>query len=154
MSEEFSMKAEFTMATAEELEALQECLEHLDMEEKEEARQMLAERALQHAQAQQADLIADGSDYDSKSDIVRMYLGTYQDSVDDHELTLDLKGGTGNFRAEGYDRDAIDFCSAVILLLVAMGASDINASASSAFWAARWKSDINNGVIMTYATEE
>lgn len=154
MPEEFSMSATFSMASVEELEALQECFEHLDMEEKDEARQMMAARALNMAQAQQGALIIEGSDYDDKSDIVRMYLGTYQDSVDDHELTIDLENRTGKFWAEGYDHDAIDFCSAVILVLIAMGATDIKSRASSAFWYAKWSSDSENRVEVTFETEE
>lgn len=154
MSEEFSMSATFSMKSKEELEALQGLFEHLDLYEVEDARQLMAARELQRAQAQQEALIIDGSNYDGSSDLAKMYIGTYQDSVDDHELTIDPETKAGKFWAKGYDHDAIDFCTAVILVLIAMGATNIKSRAVSAFWNASWASDDENRVEVTFETEE
>ena len=138
MSEEFYMSATFEMQSVEQMEALETLIEHFDLCEVDEARALLAQNHLSKAQGL-IDQLTDGhSDYDNESDLVKMFVDTYNDSADDMELTIDESGIKAEISVEGWDREAIDFCAALVLILVAMGADRIQAKAGSAMWNARW----------------
>jgi hypothetical protein len=154
MSEEFSMKVSFTLDSAKKNEDFEAMFEHLEMEEAEEAGALLNKYNLSAAQQQVDALTSPYSDYGDGTDLVDMYTSTYNDNVSDAALTLGAPGSKSNIEVEGHDHDADDFCAALVLILVAMGAADIDAEGGSPHWLARWSTNESGQVQLTFEEEE
>jgi hypothetical protein len=154
MSEEFSMSASFEMASNNHMTDLQTLLEHLDLYETEAARKLLANYRLAAAQEQIESLTSPHSSYNKSCDLVDMYIAAYDDSVSDFELSTDESRLIATLSVDGHDHDADDFCAALVLVLLAIGAKNIEASGGSPFWNAKWYSDAANNVHLEYSEEE
>lgn len=154
MSEEFSMTVTFTTDDEEHLEAVETLLEHLDLYEENEARELLSQYQSSKAQQQISELTSPHSGYDNESDLIKMYINTYQDSVADDERDFDSSKLEGKIEIEGHDHEADDFCASLVLVLIGMGVSKIKANAGSSFWYAQWKSDNNNYVSLDFEAGE
>ncbi|MEJ2612781.1 MAG: hypothetical protein P8179_22660 [Candidatus Thiodiazotropha sp.] len=154
MSEEFSMSVSFATEDAEQMEAVEILLEHLDLHEEVDARELLEQYHLSAAQRLIEDLTSPHSNYDNQSELIKMYINTYQDSVGIDERDFDTSSLQGKIEVEGQDHEADDFCAALVLVLVGMGVKQLNARAGSSFWFARWKSDEKNHVTLEFEEGE
>jgi hypothetical protein len=154
MSEEFYMNVSFELPDTSRMKQLEILIEHLDLSETDAARALLSGYNLASAQAMIDELTTGYSDYSSDEDLVQMYLDTYNDSVDDMELKLDQSTCKGEISVEGYDREADDFCAALVLILVAIGATGINAKAGSAMWNASWIQSESGEIQLDFEAEE
>lgn len=146
MSEEFFMNVSFELPDANRIEQLETLIEHLDLSETDEARTLLGGYKLAEAQAMIENLTAKHSYYPNGYDLVQMYEDTYNDSVDDFELEIEVVDLKAEISVEGHDREADDFCSALVLVLIAIGARRINAKAGAPMWNATW-SESDQGVM-------
>lgn len=153
MSEEFSITASFEMNSHAQMSELQTLLEHLDLYETAEASSILAKHDIADAQQKIKLLTSPHSDYDNSSNLIDMYIATHDDNVEDVKLVINESGLVATLHAEGYDHDADDFCSAMILILIAMGAKKIDASGGSPFWFAKWKYDSLVGAQLEFNEE-
>jgi len=153
MSEEFSITASFEMNNHEQMSELQTLLEHLDLYETAEASSILAKHNITEAQQIIELLTLPHSGYNNNCNLVDMYMATHADSVDDVELVIDETGLSATLHAEGYDHDADDFCSAMVLILIAIGAKNIDASGGTSFWFAKWKYDSVGGTHLEFNQE-
>ncbi len=154
MSEEFYMSVTFSMPDAEHMEALETLIEHFDLCEVDEARDLLGQYELASAQQMIEALTIDDSDYVNEYDLPTMFADTFNDSVDDMDLSVDDSRLKAKIDVEGYDHEADDFCAALVLTLVAMQATDIQAKAGSAMWNASWVSQPDGEVKLTFEAEE
>ena len=83
-----------------------------------------------------------------------MYADTYDDSVDDMGTKIAESGLTCEITVEGHDREADDFCAALILVLIAIGAGPIDAKAGAPMWNATWVSNADGEVEFNFESEE
>jgi hypothetical protein len=154
MSEEFSMSASFEMDSNDHMAVFQALMEHLDLYETEEARTLLANYNLAATQKQIESLTSPHSSYNNDCDLIDMYIAAYDDSVSDFDLSIDESRLTATLSIDGSDHDADDFCAALVLILIAIGAKNIEASAGSPFWFAKWRSDSDNVMHFEFNEEE
>ncbi len=154
MSEEFYMSVTFSMPDAEHMEALETLIEHFDLCEVDEARDLLGQYGLASTQQMIEALTIEDSDYVNENDLPTMFADTFNDSVDDMELSVDNSKLKAEIDVEGHDHEAVDFCTTLVLILVAMQATDIQAKAGSAMWNASWVSQPGGEVKLTFEAEE
>lgn len=153
MSEEFSFTATFNMESAEHMKAFEEMLEHLEMYEREEAEAIMQQYQAASAQQRISELTSPYSSYNEHSNLAKMYIDTYDDNHCDAEFKIYKSRRKGKITLEGYDHDADDVCAALVLLLVAMGASSIQASGGSGQWFACYQTDARGQLTLTFETE-
>ncbi len=154
MASEFYMSVTFSMPDADHMEALDTLIEHFDLCDVDEARDLLSKNDLTKAQALIPKLTTEYSDYSNYHDLVKMFVDTYNQGVDNMQLIVDGSGIKGKIKAEGLDSGADSFCSAVVLLLVAMSAKDINAEAGSPMWEGYWQSQSDGSILLKFRPEE
>jgi len=154
MAEEFYMSVSFTLPDSDRAEQLKTLIEHFDLGEIEEAKALLSEHNLAVAQGMIEDLTAEHSCYPNGYDLAQMYADTYNDSVDDFELEIDDSGIKAEISIEGHDREADDFCAALVLILFALGAKRIKAQAGAPMWNASWIESENGAIELVFEAEE
>ncbi len=154
MAEEFYMSVAFSMPDADHMEALETLIEHFDLCEIDEARALLDQYGLATTQQMIEAITIEYSDYFNGYDLPTMFADTFNDSVDDMELSVDDSRLKAEIEVEGYDHEADDFCASLVLILVAMKATDIQAKAGSAMWNASWVSQPGGEVKLTFEAEE
>ena len=142
MSEEFYMNVTFELPDAARIEQLERLIEHLDLAEVDKARSLLPSHSLDSAQEMIESITIENSDYSNGFDLVQMYMDTYNESVDDMVVNMDKSSLKGEIAVEGYDHESVDFCSALVLMLFAIGATGICAKAGSAMWRASWTQSV------------
>jgi hypothetical protein len=153
MSEEFYLSASFTMPGTDQMEALEELIENIYVCDYDAAREILDQHQPQQARQMIRQITVPGSYYDDEFDLITSLSVSYDDCVDDMELKISDSGLTAIIEVEGQDHDAIDFCAALVLMLVAMEAA-IQVKAGSAMWNASWTSDTDGVVQLNLETEE
>jgi hypothetical protein len=154
MAEEFYMSVSFEMPDVDHMAALETLIEHFDLCETEEARRLLSQQNLASAEQLIENLTSHYSNYVNGYDLVRMYAETYDDSVDDLDLKIGESGLSGEITVDGHDHEADDFCAALILILVAMGAGSIHAKAGAPMWNATWFSKTDGKMEFNFDAEE
>lgn len=97
------------------------------MEEEEEARAILKCHQPNQAQLNIEPLTSPLSDYNNTDDLINMYADTAS-CVYDSSYKIDGNSNKAQWVAEGVDNNAEDYCAIIVLLLVAVGVTDINAS--------------------------
>ncbi len=153
MSEEFYMSVTFSMPDAEHMEALETLIEHFDLCEVDEARDLMAEHRLNIAQHQIEALTPDYCDYKNGDDLAQIYYDNYNQCVDDLALDLDPDELTGNIEIQGQDSEADTFGATMILVLLAMHAYKINAEAETIQWEASWRSADDDTIQYSYRSD-
>lgn len=154
MSEPFQFNCSFSTDSKAQMDTIKDLFEALDCEDDEEARELLSDAAYQQASQQIKELGSRYGNYKNGSDLITMYQGCHADSVADAGLKVGASGLAARYQAEGQDRDAEDFCVAVVLLLQAAGARQINALAQAVCWQARWQSDSHERLQFEYSEVE
>jgi hypothetical protein len=153
MSDSFSISVSFKTSNAKHLEAVQTMLEHVDLYETDEAKKLLRRYQLDNAQLLIENLTNTYSKYTNDDDLVEMYLDTYHENITDEDRTFDIESLVGKIDIEGNDTNAYDYCPALVLLLYAIGATNIKLNATSPLWSIRGFSDDNGDVHMEYREE-
>lgn len=154
MAEEFYMNVSFEMPDVNRMEQLKTLIEHFDLGETAAAESLLSQHNLNHAQSMIEKLTAEHSYYPNGYDLAQMYTDTYNDSVDDFELEFDDSGMNAEISVEGHDREADDFCAALVLVLIAIGAERINAKAGAPMWNACWLESDSGAIELVFESEE
>lgn len=154
MAEEFYISVSFEMDSTDDMEALETVIEHIDLCEADEARTLLSQHHLTVAQSLVEKLTTQYSDYTNQHDLINMYADTYNDSVEDFQLEINNNGLNAEISVEGWDREADDYCAALVLILIAAGANNITAKAGSAMWSAVWQSDTTGSIQLNFEEEE
>lgn len=145
MSDEFILNASFTVQSQKHFEDIEMLIEHLEMNEEAEALAILKSYDFEKAADVFESVLTPYSNYQPDNDPITMYLQTYDDSVDDMDISLDKETLKVAIDVEGQDHDAADYCSALVLLLKAAGALNLEAKARTNYWQASWTE--NNGSI-------
>ena len=153
MAEEFYMSVTFDMPSAEKMARLESLIESLDLCEYEEARTILNENELKLAEKLIVQLTTKYSDYSKCKDLLKMFVATYNNCVDNMLLHSDDSGLRGRIDADGVDSGADSFCSAIILILIAMKATHIDAEAGSQGWVCRWRSLADGTIDLDFQTD-
>lgn len=154
MSEEFTLSISFEMKSVEQMEDFEVIHEALEVYDMDEAKELLSRYKLNTAQAQISAFTNSHSDYSNKDDLLDMYVATCNENTNDIILSIESSRTKARIEADGYDHDAFSFCVAQILILVAAGATNINAFARSDFWLAKWRWDNNNQINLSYEEAE
>jgi biotin-(acetyl-CoA carboxylase) ligase len=147
MSTQFGINLTFNVKNSEHFETIETLLEHLDVEEIEDANALINQDDLKSAINQFSSIITKYSNYQQGDSILEMYCQTATDSVDAMSIKCNKKLEV-TINAEGYDHDAADFCSALILVIISAGGENIKAEAGCDYWGATWKENTDNLVIM------
>lgn len=154
MSEEFSMSVIFVVEDLTQAKDFKHILELLDRAELDDARMLLGKYQLANAQQLIGRLTYQHSDYSNQDDLLDMYIETLNDNYVDLNMGFDASGTLGEISLEGQDHGACDYCTALVLLLVAIGAEKIDAEAESMLWQATWNSNALSDVRFSYSACE
>jgi hypothetical protein len=152
MSDEFILHASFKIQSIKHFEDIEALIEHLELNEQTEAIAILKSYSHEKITSSFTNVLTPYSNYQAGGDFISMYLQTYDDSVDDMELTFDKRNMTVSIGVEGQDHDAADYCSALILLIIASGGANIKAKASTDYWQAIWAEN-NQGQVQLHLEE-
>lgn len=154
MASLFDAKISFEMPDNEQMEQLETLIEHFNLCDYDDARDLLNANQFDKAVSMFNQLITRYFTYTIKDDPVRIYTELYDQYIDDLELSFDDSGRRGKIKVEGVDHTADSFCSVVILFLIAMGAEKINAEASGPEWEARWHSREDGSIELWFNVDE
>lgn len=146
MSDEFTLHASFKVKNPKHFKDLETVIEHLELNEQAEAITILKSYTYEKVEPAFANVLTPYSNYQEDHDFIAMYLQTYDDSVDDMEVSFNKRTKKVTINVEGQDHEAADYCSALVLLIIASGGSDIESIASTDYWQAIWTED-NKGLI-------
>ncbi len=138
MPEEFLMHVTFEFDTLNQMKHLKDVFEHLDLYEHDDAQKILSSHALKNAMTNFEQCITKHCHFNKTCNLVEMYTSTFDESVDDMALIEHKSGFQGEITVEGMDREATDFCSSLVLILLAMNGKSINAQARSDYWRCQW----------------
>ncbi len=146
MSEEFEMSVSFEFNHANQISEFETLLEHLDLYEYDEAQHILDKYSLKKAMGQFSQLTSKHCHYQPNCNLLEMYTGTFDENVDDLDVEFNQTDYSGKIVVSGKDNEALDFCSALVLLLIAMESEQIQAQAGCDYWRSQWQTN-DTGII-------
>ncbi len=141
MSEEFEISVSFEFNHANQISDFETLLEHLDLYEHDEAQKILDKYSLKKAMEQFSQLTSKHCQYQTNCSLLEMYTSTFDENVDDLEVEFNQPDYSGKIVASGNDNEALDFCSALVLLLIAMECKLIQARAGCDYWHSQWQTN-------------
>lgn len=151
MAEEFDFAVRFSIGDIERLESI---MEHLDMHEHDEAQALLEAHDLHLALPVLDSLLTKHSTLQKQQRLSELYTATFNNNVDDLEITHLKEEDKWRITGEGFDQNAFDFMACLILLLIASGAKDIQGAAQSDYWQAHWQQNEQGIINFNYKVYE
>ncbi len=138
MAEEFYMQVSMELLNKAHQQDIETLIEHFELYEKNEAIALMSKYQPELMAESFNSSISAYSDYAQGDDIIDMYLTCYDESVEDMDITHTNKPIGLEISIEGSDNNAVDYCSALLLVLKGMAAKSIQAKAGSDYWQALW----------------
>ena len=154
MASIFNFFVSFKVIDNSQMQALESLIEHFDLCDYDDARALLKANQLKQAIAMFDQLTTPFFNYSHKDDPVDLYVNMYDQYIDELSLDYDDSATNGTITVEGVDHEADSFCSVVILLLIAMGAQQIDARGSSPSWEGHWQSQDDGSFKLDFRADD
>ncbi len=146
MSTEFILNATFTVQSQKHYDDLNTLIEHLELNENSEALTILKTYNYEKAMSIFDSTLTPYSNYQAGDELITMYQQTYNDNVEDMVISLKNQSHKVTIEVEGWDREAVDYCSALTLLLIASGVSNLDVKAGTDYWHASWSQNCQGDI--------